>query len=193
MANQQDTIGAKGALDIAQAHAVVDFWTKAGSQVWFIKDNAFDADFRDRYMTLHWLAARRGLDSWIDDPVGALALVLLLDQFPRNAFRDTAHMFATDGLARLHARRAIADGHAKNVDPPLALFFCTPFVHSEVLADQRYGVELYRRYAPDNIDFALDHCAIIERFGHFPHRNPLMGRLTTEAERRFLEEGGFAG
>ncbi|HUH58885.1 MAG TPA: DUF924 family protein [Candidimonas sp.] len=192
MKNQQPNSG-KEAMDIAQAHAVVDFWTKAGGQSWFIKDDAFDADFRERYMTLHWLAARRGLDTWADDPAGALALVLLLDQFPRNAFRDTPHMFATDGLARLHARLAIAAGHAQKVDTALALFFCTPFIHSEALADQRYGIELYRRYAPANIKFALDHCAIIERFGHFPHRNPLMGRPTTEAEARFLEEGGFAG
>ncbi|TEA79450.1 DUF924 family protein [Allopusillimonas ginsengisoli] len=190
---KHDIEDSRQALGLDQAQALVDFWKQAGPKAWFAKNDAFDAAFRDRFMTHHWLAARAGLDGWVDNPIGALALVLLLDQFPRNAFRGTPHMFATDGLARVHARAAIGAGHIQNIDSALVLFFCVPFIHSEELVDQRYGVELYRRYASDNLSFALDHCAIIDRFGRFPHRNPLMGRNSTPDEIRFLEEGGFAG
>ncbi len=181
------------ALGLDQAQALLGFWTQAGPKAWFAKNEAFDAEFRDRFMTHHWLAARGGLDGWAQDAIGALALVLLLDQFPRNAFRNTPHMYATDGLARMHARAAIHAGHINSIDAALTLFLCVPFIHSEALVDQRYGVELYRRYCPDNLRFALDHCAIIDRFGRFPHRNAQMGRNSTPDEIRFLEEGGFAG
>src|SRR5690606_27359729 len=100
---------------------------------------------------------------------------------------------ATDSLARHYARQAIAAGHMDQVAEPLALFFCVPFIHSEDIADQRYGLELYRKYSPANIAFAQDHHDIIERFGRFPHRNPELGRASTPEELRFLEEGGFAG
>ncbi|MYN11603.1 DUF924 family protein [Pusillimonas sp. TS35] len=180
-------------MGLDQAQAVVDFWSEAGPKAWFSKDQGFDAEFRSRFLTQHWLAARRALDGWAGSPSGALALVLLLDQFPRNAFRDTPHMFATDGLARHYARAAIAAGYPERVDPALALFFCVPFIHAESLSDQRYGVELYRRYSPENLRFATEHCQIIERFGRFPHRNLLMGRITTADERAFLDGGGFSG
>jgi uncharacterized protein (DUF924 family) len=192
MASHDSDAGTQ-ALGLEHARKLISFWTQAGPKAWFAKNDDFDAAFREGFMTEHWLAARGGLDGWAAEPQGALALVLLLDQFPRNVFRHTPHMFATDGLARKHARAAIAAGHPDEVDKPLALFFCVPFIHSEVLSDQRYGVELYRRYAPDNISFAVDHCAIVERFGRFPHRNPLMGRETTPEEIEFLKEGGFAG
>lgn len=183
----------KSPLGLDEAQAIVDFWVKAGPSSWFAKNDEFDAQFRDRFMMHHWLAARSSLDAWMQDPTGALALVLLVDQFPRNAFRGTPHMFATDGLGRKHARAAIAAGHADHIDEALVLFLCVPFIHSEALVDQRYGVELYRRFCPDNLRFALDHCAIIDRFGRFPHRNALMGRRSTQEELGFLEQGGFKG
>ena len=96
-----------------EALALVDFWREAGASKWFMKDSDFDAEFDRRYADLHFIAARRQLEPWLDDPYASLALVLLLDQFPRNAFRDTGHMFATDGLARRYARRALNLGHVR--------------------------------------------------------------------------------
>ncbi|HWK71969.1 MAG TPA: DUF924 family protein [Burkholderiaceae bacterium] len=176
-----------------EADALIDFWNQAGPAAWFTKNPDFDAALRRRFSDAHFAAARRDLDHWLDDAAAGLALVLLLDQFPRNAFRGTAHMYATDGLARHCARRAIAAGHLEQADEPLALFLCVPFIHSEDIEDQRYGLELYRRHSPSNIRFAQEHHDIIARFGRFPHRNPELGRISTPEELRFLSEGGFAG
>jgi len=176
-----------------QAQALVDFWLGAGPGVWFTKNPEFDAQFKRQFLELHQAAARGELDEWLDDAVGSLALVLLLDQFPRNAFRNTPAMFATDDLARQYARVAINAGHPEQVDRSLALFFCVPFIHSEAIEDQRYGVELYQAFSPDNIGFAVEHCDIIARFGRFPHRNVVLDRASTDEERQFLVDGGFSG
>ncbi len=173
---------------------IIGFWREAGEKnLWFRKDEAFDVIFRERFLHLHHAAARRELDGWADSPQGLLALLILLDQFPRNAFRGSAHMFATDPLARHFARLALERDAPAHVDEPLRLFFCLPFTHSEDLADQHLSVTLYERYAPSQIGHAHVHRDIIERFGRFPHRNPQLGRDTTPEERAFLEAGGFAG
>lgn len=175
------------------AAAVVAFWRDAGPDRWFAKDEAFDRQFRAHCLDLHEAAARGGLQSWLDDPTGALALVLLLDQFPRNCFRDTPRMFATDPQARAVATAAIEAGHDQAIDPELRVFFYLPYEHSEDPADQDRSValsqplsELYRKYAELHRD-------IIRRFGRFPHRNAILGRKTTPEEQAFLDEGGFAG
>ncbi len=108
---------------VPQPHEVVAFWRNAGPQQWFSKSADFDAAFRTRFEAAHMAAAARQLDAWLDDATGALALMVLLDQFPRNAYRDTAHMFATDPLAQYFADRAIAAGHDLGVDPQLRQFF----------------------------------------------------------------------
>jgi uncharacterized protein (DUF924 family) len=125
-----------------QPQDVVAFWRDAGPQAWFSKSDAFDADFRQRFEAAHWAAASRQLDEWLEDADGALALMILLDQFPRNAFRGTAHMFATDPLAQYFAERAIASGHDLAVDPRLRQFFYLPFEHAESLVTQNRGVSL---------------------------------------------------
>lgn len=176
-----------------QAQALVDFWLQAGPGAWFTKNPDFDAQFKQQFIELHHAAARGELDEWLDDAVGSLALILLLDQFPRNAFRDTPAMFATDGLARQYARAAVNAGRPEQVDRSLALFFCVPFIHSEAIEDQRYGVELYQAFSPDSLDFAVEHCDIIARFGRFPHRNAILGRNSTAEELQFLADGGFSG
>lgn len=119
-----------------EARAVVAFWQSAGPNLWFAKDAAFDARFRDRFLATHEAAARGELAGWARIADGALALVILLDQFPRNAFRGTARMYATDGHARLVADAAIKAGHDRAVDGELAKFFYLPFGHSEDLDDQ---------------------------------------------------------
>ncbi|MBP7452852.1 MAG: DUF924 family protein [Ottowia sp.] len=176
----------------APALALVDFWRQSSGH-WFSKSAPFDQRFRDRFLALHEAAARRELDDWGRTPCGSLALLILLDQFPRNAFRGTRRMYATDVLARQHARTAVAAGHMDRVDPALRLFFCLPFAHSEDLADQDRSVELNTLIGPAAREHALGHRNIIVRFGRFPHRNPLLGRQTTAAEQAFLDRGGFAG
>jgi uncharacterized protein (DUF924 family) len=129
----------------------------------------------------------------MDHPEGALALMVLLDQFPRNCFRGTGHMFATDPLARYFARKAFDAGHVAQVAKELQIFFVLPFEHSEDLADQHLCVELSAPYGEEFMKYAIDHRDIIERFGRFPHRNPALGRETTPEEQAFLDGGGFSG
>ncbi|MEW9805408.1 DUF924 family protein [Mesorhizobium sp. ZMM04-5] len=172
---------------------VVEFWSNAGQEAWFTKDADFDAGFHDRFRTLHFAAARRELDHWMDHPDGALALMILLDQFPRNCFRGTGHMFATDPLARHFARQAFEAGHVDRVPEELRIFFVLPFEHSEDLADQHLSVELSAPYGEEFMKYAVIHRDIIERFGRFPHRNPALGRQTTAEEKAFLDDGGFSG
>lgn len=175
------------------ARSVIDFWRDAGAERWFRKDAAFDTLFRERFMALHFAAARRELDDWAGTAPGSLALAILLDQFPRNSFRGTAHMYATDPLARHFARLAQARGHGEAPEPALRLFLHLPFCHSEDLADQDLSVALSTPLGGEAAEHAEGHRAVIRRFGRFPHRNALLGRETTPEEAAFLTEGGFAG
>ena len=172
---------------------VVEFWKNAGEARWFSKNSEFDSEFRAKFLDAHLAAAARKLDDWAVDPQGALALVVLLDQFPRNCFRDTAHMFATDPLARLFAKRAIDAGFDARVENTIRLFFYMPLMHSEELADQERSVALFEKLSPDLVKYAVTHRDIVARFGRFPHRNASLGRDTTPDEKAFLDGGGFAG
>jgi uncharacterized protein (DUF924 family) len=173
--------------------SVCGFWREAGPDRWFAKDAAFDAAFRERFQDTHFAAARRELDAWVDSAEGALALMILLDQFPRNVFRGTAHMYATDPLARYFANRAIARGLDQQLEPEVRSFLYLPLNHSEVLADQERAVALYTALGGDDTKWAIMHRDIIARFGRFPHRNPVLGRATTGEEQAFLDGGGFSG
>ncbi|WP_246251890.1 DUF924 family protein [Ancylobacter pratisalsi] len=172
---------------------VVTFWHAAGEERWFAKDEAFDRECEERFLTLHMAAAARRHDDWMATAEGALALLILTDQLPRNVFRGTGHMYATDPLARFYARAALEAGFMEHVAPELRLFFSLPFAHSEDLADQEISVALSRQLGGDALEHSLGHRDIIARFGRFPHRNPLLGRETTEEEAAFLRAGGFAG
>ena len=174
--------------------AVVGFWREAGAKAWFKKDDAFDSALRTRFAEAHFAAARRECDDWLGSAEGALALLLLLDQIPRNIFRGSAHQFATDGLARSFADKAIAAGHDSNVEMALRVFFYLPYEHSEEPADQARAVALCEAMGDaEYTRFALLHADIIARFGRFPHRNAMLGRQSTAAELAFLADGGFAG
>ncbi|MBL8581125.1 MAG: DUF924 family protein [Rhizobiaceae bacterium] len=172
---------------------VTAFWREAGPEQWFTKDEVFDAHFRETLRDQHFAAARRELDHWMEHPEGALALMILLDQYPRNCFRGTGHMYATDPLARSFARKALAAGHDMRVEEAIRAFFYLPFSHSENLADQEIAVEKARPMGTDYLEHAIGHRDIVARFGHFPHRNRLLGRETTPEEQAFLDAGGFAG
>lgn len=178
----------------ATAADIVAFWREAGPSKWFAKDEAFDADFHRRFRPDHFAAARREHDDWAETAEGALALLLLLDQFPRNCFRGTGHAYATDPLARMFARRALAAGHDQAVEELLRPFFYLPLQHSEDLADQRQSLALFGRLtAPDADKWARHHHEVIARFGRFPHRNAALGRASTPEEEAFLEADGFRG
>ncbi|RWH75686.1 DUF924 family protein [Mesorhizobium sp.] len=176
-----------------RAFSVTKFWRDAGEDAWFEKNDAFDTDFRNRFLELHYAAAGRQCDDWNAHAEGSLALMILLDQFPRNCFRGTGHMYATDPLARHFADRAIAAGHDLELDELVRVFLYLPFEHSESLADQHRSVELTAARAPDYLKYAEEHLEIVRRFGRFPHRNRMLGRATTAEEQAFLDGGGFSG
>jgi uncharacterized protein (DUF924 family) len=177
------------ALDAAD---VVRFWRAAHAD-WFSQHPAFDRRVRKCFLGLHLSAARRKCDAWANTPEGSLALLILLDQFPRNAFRGTARMYTTDALARHFARMALSIGYIEAVDVDLRLFFCLPFAHSEDGGDQDLSVVLNARLGQPWLAHAEGHRDIIRRFGRFPHRNAMLGRRTTQEEQAFLDGGGFAG
>ncbi|HEY2708478.1 MAG TPA: DUF924 family protein [Caulobacteraceae bacterium] len=182
----------------AHANDVLEFWRAAGPERWFEKDDAFDAAIRLRFEPTHHAAARGECDGWTQTADGALALLVLLDQFPRNLYRGSAHSFATDPLARHYAAGAVEHGHDKRFDMPLRMFFYLPFTHSEALADQDRAVALCETAMAEtgdegNLKWAIVHRDVIVRFGRFPHRNHALGRATTPEEQAFLDGGGFAG
>jgi uncharacterized protein (DUF924 family) len=173
---------------------VLAFWQSGGADKWFGKDDAFDAAVRGRFLPAYEAAAAGRLAHWEMTPDGALALVIALDQFPRNMFRGSARTYAADPLARAAADRALSRGFDRAVAPELRTFFYLPFMHSEALADQERCVALYRALGDANsLKYADDHADIIRRFGRFPHRNDVLGRATTAEEQAFLDAGGFAG
>ena len=173
---------------------VIAFWRDAGPARWYRKDEAFDREIAERFGALHRAAANGSHEDWGSTPDGALALILLMDQFSRNMLRDSPEMFAQDGAARDAARRAIAAGFDRRFDPELRQFFYLPFMHSESIGDQEFCVKLsHGLYPLTTLSYARDHERIIRRFGRFPHRNGSLGRHTSPAEQRFLDGGGFAG
>lgn len=186
-------ISAGHAVSACRPSDVVAFWCEAGPTLWFAKDDAFDRRFRDTFIEAHEAASRGELDVWQQTPGGALALILLLDQFPRNAFRGTARMYASDAKARQAAAAAVAAGHDRDIDAELRLFLYLPFAHSEQLADQERAVSLCRGIGGEALAHAEGHHDIVRRFGRFPHRNPILGRVMTAEEQRFLDEGGYRG
>jgi uncharacterized protein (DUF924 family) len=173
---------------------IVGFWTSAGPQRWYARSAAFDEAIRLKFEPTHHAAARGDYDGWAETPEGALALLILLDQFPRNLYRRSAHAFGTDPKARAVARRATAAGFHRKVAPELAQFFILPFEHSEDMADQDAGLVIARDLGdPEVLKWVEIHRDIILRFGRFPHRNACLGRVTMPEEQAFLDDGGFAG
>jgi uncharacterized protein (DUF924 family) len=173
---------------------VLAFWRAAGFERWYTRDANFDATVRERFLEVWQEAAAGRLSSWETSDEGALALVIVLDQFPRNMFRGEAKAFSSDALALEVARRALARGVDARTGPPLLQFLYLPFMHSEGLADQVRCVELFRGGGdPENLRYAEEHADIIRRFGRFPHRNRAIGRITTPEEQAFLDAGGFSG
>ena len=172
---------------------VVAFWREAGYQQWFAGGDGFDRQCESLFLAAHFAAARREHESWMDSAEGALALLILLDQIPRNVFRGSAHSYASDPLARHYAARALDVGFDLDVDPALRIFFYMPFEHSEALADQERAVALVAPLDPGYARYAQAHRDVIARFGRFPHRNRALGRISTADEQAYLDAGGGFG
>lgn len=180
-----------------RAEQVLAFWFRGGERrkCWFEKDPGFDAEIRERFLGLYEEAAAGRLAPWRERPRECLALVIVLDQFPRNMFRGSARAFAADGLALDAARRALERGDDRGMLPVERMFLYLPFEHSEALEDQRRSCELTRPLEAfaetrDAYDYAVRHLRIIERFGRFPHRNAALGRPSTPEEIEFLKQPG---
>jgi uncharacterized protein (DUF924 family) len=173
---------------------ILAFWRAAGSERWYQRNDAFDADLRRRFLGL-WRKAFAGeLACWEATDEGALALVIVLDQFPRNMFRGDARAYSGDALALEVVNRALARGVDLRIAADLLEFLYLPLMHSEHSADQERCVELFRNTRnADNLGYAEQHADIIRRFGRFPHRNAVLGRIATPEEQAFLDGGGFSG
>ena len=172
---------------------VLAFWREAGPDKWFTKDPAFDAEIREKFLGTYEAAVAGGLSEWEATAEGALALVIVLDQFSRNMFRGDARTYAADPAARAVANRSLKRGYDQDVPPGERGFFFLPFMHSEDLADQDRCVALYREAGDPDLKYALEHHDVVRRFGRFPHRNVILGRATTPEEQAFLDGGGFKG
>ena len=162
---------------------------------WFVKSDAFDREIRERFLPLHEAAAAGKLARLKETAADCLALIVLLDQFPRNMFRGTPRAFATDALALDAARHAVRAGFDRNMLAVERMFTYLPFEHSEVLADQELACELTRPLdviepGLDAHRYAVAHRDIIQRFGRFPHRNAILGRASTPEEIEFLKGPG---
>jgi len=184
----------------SEADEVLSFWFGREDEpgygefreAWFRKDEGFDREVRERFGPLYERAASGELDGWREDARSCLALVICLDQFPRNMFRGDGRTHATDAKAVDTANHAVERALDRELSPFQRMFVYMPFMHSESLEDQRRSVELFERLAekpgaPDVTSYARGHMEIVERFGRFPHRNEILGRETTPEEAEFLK------
>lgn len=190
-------------LHLSPAQEILDFWFGQPDEdgygksrkIWFIKNPEFDEEVRSRFLPTYQQAAAGELDSWKASPQACLALIILLDQFPRNLFRGQPQAFATDSLALAYAKHAVAKGFDKELLPIQRQFIYLPFEHSENRRDQHQCLELFSTLKDEpecasGVDYAHRHFKVIERFGRFPHRNEILGRETTPEEAEFLKQPG---
>ncbi len=186
---------------IVQAADILDFWFGTpddpawgkNRKAWWLKDAAFDDEVRVRFLATHEAAARGDLDSWSGTASGSLALLILLDQFPRNMFRGEPRTYDTDAQARAVAKTALDQGFEDGLTDIQRMFLYMPFQHSERLDDQLRSLTLYDRFseggdAAESKKSAQRHYEIVARFGRFPHRNTVLGRSATAEELAFLKE-----
>ncbi len=179
---------------MATPHDVNEFWANAGPAKWWKKDADFDAKILDRFGETLSQAAAGKLGQWTSTPDDTLALILVLDQFSRNLYRNDAKAYAQDAACQAIVKTAISVGDDRKMRTDIGSFCYLPLMHSENLEDQKSCVaEFERLNLEDNLKSAIEHLEIIEKFGRFPHRNPVLGRTTTAKEQIFLESGGFSG
>lgn len=176
---------------------ILNFWFGESSDpdyghfrpIWFVSSPEFDILVKNKFLDLYTQIKEGNLDNLPDTPQGILALIILLDQFPRNMFRNHAQAFATDRQACLLAKRAITEGYDQQLPSFMRPFIYMPLEHSENEEDQRLSVDMFQKLGnPDFIDYALQHQDVINRFGRFPYRNSALGRVNTPEETQFLNQ-----
>lgn len=173
---------------------VLDFWFAADMETWFSKNDEFDRQITERFKAHHEAARDGAYDHWQETANGTLALIILLDQFPRNMYRGSPEAFAADAKALEVAKKMVASGLDMELPQGVRMWIYMPYEHSENLEDQEKCIELMERSGLDDvIEWAHVHADVIRRFGRFPHRNEVLGRTSTPEEIAFLEEGGFSG
>ncbi|CAN5550448.1 DUF924 family protein [soil metagenome] len=186
---------------VAEVEKVLAFWFgREGDEeygefrkAWFERSDDFDREVANRFSGLHSRAASGELDSWRDEAESALALIIVLDQFPRNMFRGDPKSWATDRAALEAAKHAVERAYDRELPAFQRSFVYMPYMHSENLEDQKRCVELFElmgESGKNNVEFAIGHMEIVERFGRFPHRNEILGRETTPEEAEFLTRPG---
>ena len=182
---------------MANPQEILDFWFGAPGEpghgedreIWFKPNLDFDADIRRRFSSDYTDAAAGRREDWLREPGACLAYILLLDQFPRHIFRGDRRAWATDAKARAASELALARGFDAALAPNARKFLYMPYMHSELISDQRRSVSLFRSVGDEvAMTAALRHLEIIERFGRFPHRNAVLGRRSTPEEEAFLLE-----
>ena len=171
---------------------IINFWfNEATPKQWFVKDEEFDALIYDRFSEVYDAASNCELFAWRSTPTGRLAEIIVLDQFPRNMFRDTSAAFATDTLALCLAQEAVAQSDDQKLPSQQRAFLYMPYMHSESPAIHQGAVKLFEQPGMEtNLDYELKHQTIIERFGRYPHRNEALGRESTPEELEFLQTPG---
>lgn len=190
---------------MSRADVILSFWFaqpqdneeyyEERRQLWFASNPQIDQDIRDRFLADYQAAYEGRLNKWEQAPQTTLALLLLFDQFPRNMFRGQSQAFATDAQARRLTFKLLQTGEASKLLPVEQMFVYMPLMHSEELVDQQQSVTLFRQLAQqhpplDSVTYAVKHQEIIERFGRFPHRNVILGRVSTPEELAFLTQPG---
>ncbi|WP_153771452.1 DUF924 family protein [Labrenzia sp. CE80] len=172
---------------------VLEFWWQAGPKKWFARSDAFDAEIRSRFLEAIEAAKSGELELWSETPHGCLALIILLDQFSRNVYRDDPSAFESDGMALALAEKAVEAGFDKAFPKDVRVFFYLPFEHAEDIAAQEKSVDLTRPLGHEQFYlYALIHMDVVRRFGRFPHRNEVLGRVSTTEELAYLADGGFS-
>ena len=171
---------------------VLDFWfSEIKPSQWFQKNDDFDAEIRARFESDYKLATKGILNAWRDDPKGALALVIMLDQFPRNMYRGTPQSFATDAKALEVSKYAVSKQFDQLLNVQEKTFLYLPFEHSESMEDQERSVQLFSAIKDDDpvvYNYAVKHYDVIKKFGRFPHRNAVLGRENTRGENAYLSQ-----
>ncbi|MDH3666646.1 MAG: DUF924 domain-containing protein [Paracoccaceae bacterium] len=183
-------------MSVRDVEDVLQFWlAEVGPERWYENDGGLDTQIKERFESLWTRASSGDCDHWLLTPRGALALIIVLDQFPRNMFRGTASAYRSDSKALCVAKQAIRRGHDKVTPEPERQFFYLPLMHSEALTDQERCVRLIKLTLPatgdENLEHARRHREVIRRFGRFPSRNGPLGRNDTEAERQYRDAGGY--
>ena len=169
---------------------ILNFWFyEVGRERWFTEDRSLDSTVRDRFLTLHEQAVSGELKAWEETPEGMLALMLLLDQFPRRMFRGTSRAFETEEIAQELAREAVIKHYDDRIDRNFKMLFYLPFLNSESEGNQRLALFYIRERVKETewLSMAEQHLEIVQRFGRFPQRNPILGREPTPEEVEFLK------